>query len=101
MNHKPKLELTWVGKDQHPIHSGGLNRVFLLKTRKILNLEEKVYAQREIKDKEKKRSELRRNLFLAQDEVDKRKEIIIEDIEARLQQKLETKELFTIRWRLI
>ncbi|KAF0153575.1 MAG: hypothetical protein FD143_107 [Ignavibacteria bacterium] len=69
--------------------------------RKILNLEEKVSAQREIKDMEKKRSELRRNLFLAQDEVDKRKEKIIEDIEARLQQKIETKELFTIRWTLI
>ncbi len=69
--------------------------------RKILNLEEKVSAQREIKEMEKKRSELRRNLFLAQDEVDKRKEKIIEDIEARLQQKIETKELFTIRWQLI
>lgn len=69
--------------------------------RKILNLEEKVSAQREIKDMEKKRSELRRNLFLAQDEVDKQKEKIIEDIEARLQQKIETKELFTIRWTLI
>jgi hypothetical protein len=50
---------------------------------------------------EKKRSELRRNLFLAQDEVDKRKEKIIENIEARLQQKIETKELFTFRWRLL
>jgi ERCC4-related helicase len=70
-------------------------------SRKILNLEEKVSAQREIKDMEKKRNELRRNLFLAQDEVDKRKEKIIEDIEARLQQKIETKELFTIRWSLI
>ena len=69
--------------------------------RKILNLEEKVSAQREIKDMEKKRNELRRNLFLAQDEVDKRKEKIIEDIEARLKQKIETKELFTIRWSLI
>jgi len=69
--------------------------------RKILNLEEKISAQRVIKDMEKKRNELRRNLFLAQDEVDKRKEKIIEDIEARLQQKIETKELFTIRWTLI
>ncbi|MBU2508718.1 MAG: hypothetical protein KJ799_18650 [Bacteroidetes bacterium] len=68
---------------------------------KILNLEEKVAAQREIKDMEKKRSELRRNLFTAQNEVDKRKERIIGNIEARLQQKIETKELFTIRWTLI
>lgn len=69
--------------------------------RKILNLEDKVSAQREIKEMEKKRSELRRNLFSAQDEVDKRKEKIIEEIESRLQQKIETKDLFTIRWKLI
>lgn len=70
-------------------------------SRKILNLEDKVSAQREIKEMEKKRSELRRNLFSAQDEVDKRKEKIIEEIESRLQQKIETKELFTIRWSLV
>lgn len=69
--------------------------------RKILNLEEKVSAQREIKELERKRSDLRRNLFSAQDEVDKRKEKIIENIEARLKQKTETKELFTIRWTMI
>lgn len=69
--------------------------------RKILHLEEKVSAQREIKEMEKKRSELRRNFFFAQDEVDIRKEKIIDDIEARLQQKIETKESFTIRWQLI
>lgn len=77
-----------------------------IKTRKteakrILNLEEKVKAQRDIKEMEKKRNELRRNLFAAQDEVDNKKEKLIEDIELRMKQKVYLKELFTINWSLI
>ena len=69
--------------------------------RKILNLEDKVKAQRHIKDMEKKRNALRMNLFQSQDEVDVRKDKLIEDIEARLKQKLERRELFFIRWKII
>jgi len=69
--------------------------------KKIPNLEEKVTAQRQIKEQEKKRNTLRMNLYRAQDEVDLRKEKLIEEIEARLQQKLERKELFLIRWRVV
>jgi len=43
----------------------------------------------------------RQNLFHAQDEVDKRKENLIEEIEARMKQKIETNELFTIKWKVI
>ena len=57
--------------------------------------------QRHIKDMEKKRTALRMNLFQAQDEVDVRKDKLIEDIEARLKQKLERRELFFIRWKII
>jgi superfamily II DNA or RNA helicase len=69
--------------------------------KKIPNLEEKVSAQRHIKELEKKRNTLRMNLYQAQDEVDVRKEKLIEDIEARLKQKLERNELFLIRWKVI
>ncbi|OGP63802.1 MAG: hypothetical protein A2V65_03405 [Deltaproteobacteria bacterium RBG_13_49_15] len=69
--------------------------------RKILNLEDKVKAQRHIKDMEKKRNSLRMNLFQSQDEVDVRKEKLIEEIEARLKQKIDKKELFVVRWKLI
>ncbi len=69
--------------------------------KKILKLEEKLAVQKEIKDMEKKRNALRQNLFHAQDEVDKRKENLIEEIEVRLKQKIETNELFTIKWKLI
>lgn len=66
--------------------------------KKILNLEEKVKAQRQIKEMEKRRNELRQNLYQAQDEVDGRKESLINEIEARLKQKIEESELFTVRW---
>ncbi len=69
--------------------------------KKIPALEEKVAAQRHIKELEKKRNSLRMNLYQAQDEVDLRKEKLIEEIEARLQQKLERNELFLIRWKVI
>lgn len=66
-----------------------------------LNLEEKVSAQCQIKELEKKRNTLRMNLYQAQDEVDLRKKKLIEDIEARMKQKLERNELFFIRWKVI
>ena len=69
--------------------------------KKILNLEEKVKAQRQIKEMEKKRNELRQNLYQAQDEIDLRKEKLINEIESRMKQKIETNELFTIKWKLI
>jgi ERCC4-related helicase len=69
--------------------------------KKILKLNEKVKAQKEIKEMEKKRNTLRQNLYQAQDEVDEKKERLIEEIEARLKQKMEKTELFTVRWSVI
>jgi superfamily II DNA or RNA helicase len=66
--------------------------------KKILSLEEKVRAQREIKEMEKTRNALRQNLFQAQDEVDAKKEKLIDEIEARLKQKVTNDRLFLIRW---
>ena len=68
--------------------------------KKILKLEEKVKAQRQIKEMEKRRNELRQNLYQAQDEVDSRKEKLIEEIEARMKQKIETNQLFLVKWKL-
>lgn len=70
-------------------------------SRKILNLEEKVKAQRQIKELEKTRNDLRMNLYAAQDDVDNRKEKLLADIEARLQQKLGRNQLFLIRWKIV
>lgn len=69
--------------------------------KKILNLEEKVTAHRQIKEMEKKRNTLRLNLYQSQDEVDNKKEKLIEEIETRLKQKIETTELFAVRWKVI
>ena len=69
--------------------------------KKILLLEEKVNAQRQIKEMEKTRNALRMSLYETQDEVDRRKERLLEEIEARLKQRLERKDLFSIRWKVI
>jgi len=69
--------------------------------KKMLNLEAKVKSQRQIKELEKKRSEKRQTLFSAQDEIDDKKEILLSNIEKRLNQKIEQKELFTIKWKMI
>jgi ERCC4-related helicase len=69
--------------------------------KKILNLEEKVKKQREIKELEKKRNIQRRELFVSQDEVDESKEKLLNEIESRIRQRLSKEELFTIKWRII
>lgn len=69
--------------------------------KKILKLEEKVKTQRQIKEMEKKRSELRQNLYQTQDEIDRRKESLIKEIEMRLEQEIEKDELFTVRWNIL
>ncbi|TAN20465.1 MAG: DEAD/DEAH box helicase [Chitinophagaceae bacterium] len=68
--------------------------------RKMIVLEEKVAAQRKVKDLDKKRSEKRRSLFVAQDEIDKKKDGVLDSIEQRLKQHIEIKNLFTIQWEM-
>lgn len=70
--------------------------------RKLTRLDEKIEAQRLVKDLEKRRSEKRRSLFEAQDEVDAQKEKLFDEVEQTLRQKKATEEtLFNIRWRII
>lgn len=69
--------------------------------KKIINLDEKLKAQREIKDSEKKRNEMRRKLYEAQDDVDVKKEKLLESIESQLKQKSKIEPLFTISWKII
>lgn len=52
--------------------------------KKLFCLEEKVAAQRAIKDLEKKRTEKRQNLYEAQDEIDVRKDVLLDKIEKML-----------------
>ena len=69
--------------------------------KKMLNLESKVRAQRRIKELEKKRSEKRMKLYEAQDEVDEKKENLLNEIETRLNQSIKVTELFSIKWTMI
>lgn len=69
--------------------------------RKLLRLEDKIELQKEIKEKEKKRSQLRLNLYEEQDKVDAKKDKLIEEIEARMNQKVNVEELFKIKWKII
>ena len=69
--------------------------------KKMMNLEAKVKAQRLIKELEKKRSEKRQTLFAAQDDIDGRKDDLLTEIERRLNQHIEQKELFTINWKIV
>lgn len=69
--------------------------------KKMMNLEAKVKAQRQIKELEKKRSEKRQTLYQSQDEIDGKKEELLTDIELRLKRKIVKNELFTLKWRII
>jgi hypothetical protein len=70
-------------------------------SKKILNLDEKLKAQKAIKDMEKKRNEMRKKLFESQDEMEGRKEKLIDQVEAQLKQNATLTTLFTIRWKVI
>ncbi len=69
--------------------------------KKMMNLEAKVKAQRQIKEMEKKRSEKRQTLYAAQDEIDGKKDDLLTDIESRLNQHIDKNELFTIKWTIV
>lgn len=63
-------------------------------------LAEKLEAQKQIKALESKRNTKRRQLFEAQDDVDKKRADLIEEIERQLQTKTSIEPIFTLRWTL-
>ncbi len=73
-------------------------RAMKKEARQATTLEQKIAGQKQVKDLEKKLKEKRKRRDEAQDEIEERKDRLIEEIEARLKQQVDTKELFTIRW---
>jgi len=69
--------------------------------RKLQNLEQKIKEQRIIKELEKKLADKRYNQYQNEDEIEKRKDNMLDDIEKRLSQNTSEKELFTIIWKVI
>jgi SNF2 family DNA or RNA helicase len=67
-------------------------------SRKLAKLEDKVSAQRQIKQLEQKRSDFRRKLFDAQDAIDQNKDSLLDDVEQRLKQSTHSEGLFSIRF---
>jgi hypothetical protein len=70
-------------------------------SRKLIDLSLKVKLQRDIKDLEKKRYEKRRHLFEAQDQIDERKENLLNEIESKLLQHYSSQTLFNLRWEIL
>jgi len=69
--------------------------------RSVQQLEEKVVLQRKIRNLEQKESKLRKEINELEDQIDTKKEVLIDEIEKRLDAQAEVKELFTIRWKII
>ena len=65
-----------------------------------MTLEEKLACQKQIKTLEAQRSQRRRSLFDAQDQVDKQREDLIAVIEGKLMQQAKLESLFALRWHL-
>ncbi len=65
-----------------------------------LTLEAKLDGQRTVKALERERTNKRKRLFEAQDEIDEKRDALIGEIESRLQQDTSRERLFTIRWGL-
>ncbi|MGE9270995.1 MAG: SNF2-related protein, partial [Verrucomicrobiales bacterium] len=70
-------------------------------SRKLAKLEDKVSAQRQIKQLEQKRSDFRKKLFDAQDAIDQNKDGLLDDVEQRLQQTTFTNTLFSIHFSVV
>jgi len=66
-----------------------------------LTLEEKLAGQKQIKVLEAQRNTKRKSLFDAQDEIDRRREELIEAIESKLASTTSSKQIMSFRWRLI
>ncbi len=64
-------------------------------------LEEKLSWQKKQRELEGKRSKLRRELFVRQDEVEAQRNDLIGKLEVQLQQLVEERTLFTIEWELV
>lgn len=65
------------------------------------DLKAKLELHRQLKDAETHRGKKRRELYEAQDKIDEEKEKLISTVEARLELKMSTESLFSIRWSIV
>jgi predicted RNase H-like nuclease (RuvC/YqgF family) len=69
--------------------------------RAMQQLEEKVATQRKIRNLEQKESKLRREINELEDQIDAKKEVLIDEIQKRLEAQSHVQELFTIQWKIV
>ena len=62
---------------------------------------EKLEMNKLVQEKERKRNEMRRNLYDEQDEIDRQKQRLFIDMESRLEQRISERKLFIIKWSVI
>lgn len=65
-----------------------------------LTLEEKLAGQRQVKKLEGERNDKRRKLFVAQDDIEQRRDALIESVQAKLEQQVTLERILSIRWRV-
>lgn len=63
-------------------------------------LAEKLEMNKEVRELEKMRNEMRRSLYDEQDEIDRQKEQLFVEVEKKIKQDVEQVSIFTIRWRI-
>lgn len=64
-------------------------------------LEEKVALQRKIRKLEQKESKLRKEINELEDQIDNKKELLIDEIEKRLDAQSQIQDLFVVRWSVV
>ena len=65
-----------------------------------VTLEDKLTHQKRQRELEAKRSQLRRELFTRQDDIEAQRKELIEGLEGQLRQRVQGQTLFTLEWTL-
>lgn len=69
--------------------------------RKAATLQEQDSIQRELSELERKQRRLRQEIFNTEDEIIAKRDELIETLQQRMQEKTETRTVFTLRWQLV
>lgn len=69
--------------------------------RKSARLEDRLAVEKQIKELESKRNQQRFDLYAEQDKIDKNKETLIAETQAKLKQNVRIDTVFTIKWRIV
>ncbi len=70
-------------------------------SKQIASLQDKLELQKQRASLEKRRSQKRHDLFTAQDDIDKKRDALIADIEKQLKSHHNVEEIFRIQWRIV